>query len=119
MGCRGLSAAPRQTLGADYFQRLYAADPDPWGFATSAYERAKYDATLAALPRARYRAAFEIGCSIGVLTRELAARSGRLLAVDLLPQVLERARARCRGLDHVSFARMAVPGRAADARRST
>jgi hypothetical protein len=65
---------PRQSLRADYFRRLYAADPDPWAFATSSYERATYDATLAALPCPRYRAGFEIGCSIGVLTRDLAAR---------------------------------------------
>lgn len=102
-------ARPRQTLGAAYFRRLYAADPDPWSFATSAYERAKYAATLAALPRARYRAGFEIGCSIGVLTRDLAARCEQLLAVDLLPEVLARARRRCAGLPQVAFARMAVP----------
>jgi SAM-dependent methyltransferase len=100
---------PRQSLRADYFRRLYAADPDPWDFATSSYERAKYDATLAALPRPRYRAGFEIGCSIGVLTRDLAARCERLLAVDLLPEVLAGARRRCACLPHVKFERMAVP----------
>jgi SAM-dependent methyltransferase len=103
------AARPRSTLGADYFRRLYAANPDPWGFATSAYERAKYAATLTALPRQRYRAGFEIGCSIGVLTRALAARCERLLAVDLLPEVLARARACCAGLPQVAFRRMAVP----------
>jgi SAM-dependent methyltransferase len=100
---------PTETLGARYFERLYAADPDPWRFATSPYERAKYTATLAALPRARYQAAFEIGCSIGVLTRDLAQRCERLLAVDLLPEVLESARARCAGLPQVTLQRMAVP----------
>ena len=105
------AARCRPTLGAGYFRRLYAADPDPWGFATSAYERAKYAATLAALPRQRYRAGFEIGCSIGVLTRKLAARCERLLAVDLLAEVVARARARCAGLPQVAFERMAVPDR--------
>ena len=55
-----------------YFERLYARDPDPWRFATSDYERDKYAATLDALPSGRYTRAFEIGCSIGVLTRQLA-----------------------------------------------
>ena len=36
-------------MGAAYFDALYAVDDDPWGFATSPYERAKYDRTLAAL----------------------------------------------------------------------
>lgn len=103
------AARPSQSLDTDYFRRLYEADPDPWRFATSPYERAKYAATLAALPRVRYRAGFEIGCSIGVLTRDLAARCERLLAVDLLPEVLAAARARCAGLPQVVFRRMAVP----------
>ena len=37
-----------------------------------AYEREKYDLTLAALPEARYASALEVGCSIGVLTHDLA-----------------------------------------------
>ena len=52
---------------------------------------------------------FEIGCSIGVLTRKLARRCERLLAVDLLPEILARAPARCADLPGVSFPRLAVP----------
>ena len=40
----------KRSLEPAYFEALYAADPDPWRFATSAYEREKYTATLAALP---------------------------------------------------------------------
>jgi cyclopropane fatty-acyl-phospholipid synthase-like methyltransferase len=92
-----------------YFDRLYARDPDPWGFETSAYERDKYAATLAALPQPRFATAFEAGCSIGVLTRRLAERCDSLLAADLAEAALDRARARCAGLDHVRFARLALP----------
>jgi hypothetical protein len=42
------------TLQPGYFDRLYGQDPDPWRFATSDYERAKYAATVAALPRERF-----------------------------------------------------------------
>ena len=45
---------PASSLPPGYFEAIYARDPDPWRFADSAYERAKYDATLAALPRPRY-----------------------------------------------------------------
>lgn len=93
-----------------YFEDRYAADPDPWRFATSEYERAKYAATLAALPRRRYGAALEVGCSIGVLTRALAARCDALVAVDVAPSALDQARACCRDLAHVRFALNQVPG---------
>jgi SAM-dependent methyltransferase len=98
------------SLPASYFDDLYAKDPDPWRFAASAYEREKYAATLAALPQARYRDVFEVGCSIGVLTAALAPRCDALLAVDLAAAALEQARQRCADLDHVRFAQMAVPG---------
>ena len=38
----------------EHFEARYAADPDPWDFETSAYERAKYERTLAALGDRRY-----------------------------------------------------------------
>jgi 2-polyprenyl-3-methyl-5-hydroxy-6-metoxy-1,4-benzoquinol methylase len=91
-----------------YFDRLYAADPDPWQFTTSAYEREKYHATLAALP-ARIGSAFEIGCSIGVLTRHLAERCATLLAVDVAEAALAETRRRCADQANVTIARMQVP----------
>ena len=86
-----------------YFEALYASDPDPWQFATSDYEREKYAATLAALPERRFARGFEIGCSIGVLTKQLAERCDDLLAVDVSEIALAQARERCPG---VSFAYM-------------
>jgi hypothetical protein len=64
-----------ESIDRAYFDTLYAADPDPWRFATSAYERDKYAASLAALPDPAYGSVLEIGCSIGVFTRQLAGRS--------------------------------------------
>jgi len=96
-------------LGPDYFERMYGEDPDPWGFDTRWYERRKYDLTLAALPRTRYRSAFEPGCSNGALTERLAARCERLLATDLLDQVAERARARLAELPSVEVRSVAIP----------
>ena len=93
-----------------YFERLYQGDPDPWRFASSAYERDKYAATIAALPARRFRRGFEVGCSIGVLTRQLAARCETLLGVDVSETALAQARARCANLSGVTVAAMAVPG---------
>lgn len=97
------------SLPPEYFDGVYAAHDDPWAFATSAYEAAKYRATRDALPRARYRSALEVGCSIGVLTRMLAERCDALLAVDVSERALAQARERVRDLPHVRVARLRVP----------
>ncbi len=104
-----MSESSGGSLPPEYFDAVYDAHDDPWQFETSAYESAKYDATLAALPRTRYRAGFEIGCSIGVLTARLAERCDALLAVDVSKRALQRVRARCAALPQVQFACMRVP----------
>ena len=100
---------PRESLPPSYFADVYRANADPWGFETSPYEAAKYDATLAAVPRERYRSGLEIGCSIGVLTARLAGRCDALLAVDVDDTALARAGERCRSTRSVRFARLQVP----------
>ena len=100
---------PTATRPAADFERVYVQQVDPWDYETSAYEQGKYAATLAALPRARYRSALEIGCSIGVLTARLAGRCDALLALDHAPTALARARVRCRDLPWVTFRQMDVP----------
>jgi SAM-dependent methyltransferase len=97
------------SLPPRYFEDVYRANEDPWEFATSPYESEKYAATVAALPRERYHSGFEIGCSIGVLTRRLAARCDALLSVDVVESVLAQARERCRDLPQVRFARLVIP----------
>ena len=91
------------------FEALYRGDPDPWGMETSAYEAGKYDATLAALPRERYRSGLEIGCSIGVLSMRLAGRCDHLMALDVSETALARARVRP-GADRIEWVRAEVPG---------
>jgi SAM-dependent methyltransferase len=98
-----------RSLGADYFERLYAESPDPWHFETSQYEREKYEATIAALGARRFQNALEIGCSIGVLTAMLADRCDRLLSVDVNADALTGARRRCANKPNVEFARMMLP----------
>ncbi len=98
------------TVGRDHFERLYAERPDPWNYASSGYERAKYAATLASLPQARYARALDVGCSIGVLTEGLARRCDDLLAIEPVEAALAQAMARNAGHPNVRFARMMVPG---------
>ncbi|ODN71894.1 class I SAM-dependent methyltransferase [Methylobrevis pamukkalensis] len=97
------------TLPPTYFDDLYERAPDPWAFETSPYEDAKYAATLAALPHARYGRVLEVGCSIGVLTKRLASRCDHLVAIDPAARALDTARARCLDLPSVSFVQGHVP----------
>lgn len=103
------AAKRHRSLTGEYFETVYAGAPDPWKFETSPYERAKYAATLAALPADRYTNGFEIGCSIGVLTARLAERCERLLAVDTSEAPLIRARERLAGRPQVRFRQMSIP----------
>ncbi|HEX7164304.1 MAG TPA: SAM-dependent methyltransferase [Trebonia sp.] len=98
------------TVDAGYFRGRYAASPDPYGLAERWYEARKYAISVAMLPKERYGAAFEPGCSIGVLTTMLAPRCDRLLACDVVPDAVTSARARTAGLPGVQVERRAVPG---------
>jgi cyclopropane fatty-acyl-phospholipid synthase-like methyltransferase len=100
---------PRATLKPEYFDAIYAADPDPWNFADSPYEQAKYTITLNAMPKPRYRSALEVGCSIGVLTRPLASRCDAIVAIDAARAPLVEAKRRCADLPGVRFEQMFVP----------
>ncbi len=97
------------SLPPSYFDKLYSEDPDPWKFETSEYEANKYAATIAALPKERYRSAFEIGGSIGVLTEKLAPKCGSLLSVDVSKLAQDKAIQRCQHYPQVRFEMMRVP----------
>ena len=97
------------SMPSNYFEEMYAANPDPWDFETSEYEAKKYAATIAVLPRSQYQSAFEIGGSIGVLTEKLATRCQSLLSIDVSKQAQARAIERCAHLPKVEFEILQVP----------
>ena len=100
-GAHDTDAAQPNGLGRDYFDAMYAVSDDPWGFTDRWYEARKRAVTLAALPAERYGSVLEIGCSIGVLTEQLAGRSDALHAVDLSAAAVASARERLAGAPHV------------------
>ena len=100
-------AAPGER--ARRFDALYERRIDPWDFRGSDYERAKYAATLEALPRARYRRAVEAGCSIGELARALAARADATLGIDVSAVALDEARRAHAGVPGLEFALGELP----------
>ncbi|MER1995430.1 MAG: bifunctional PIG-L family deacetylase/class I SAM-dependent methyltransferase [Arthrobacter sp.] len=76
------------------FEDLYVRSSDPWNFEGSFYEHRKRALTLAMLPRESFGNVFEPGCSIGVLTAELARRAESVTAMDISARALELARQR-------------------------
>lgn len=97
--------APRDD---DVLDRVHRDRPDPWDVG-SFYERRKRAVTLAALPRERYGAALEVGCSVGELAADLAARCDRLLAVDSSAAAIDLARRRTAGTEGLEVRRARVP----------
>ncbi len=97
------------SLQPAYFDALYEENPDPWSFETSPYELAKYDRTTALLGERHYRSGLEIGCSVGVLTADLARHVDGLLSVDVSARALARARERNAAARNVRFERRRIP----------
>jgi SAM-dependent methyltransferase len=116
----GLEAVPTEAeivavpARAERFERLYAADPDPWGYCTSGYERAKYADTLAALPTRPLGPTLEVGCSIGVFTGQLAVRSRQVMGLDFSPRALALAQQRVGELSNVQLREASFPEQAPD-----
>ncbi|MEH3156662.1 MAG: class I SAM-dependent methyltransferase, partial [Gordonia paraffinivorans] len=77
-----------------YFDAMYAAGDDPWGFDHLWYEQRKRDLTVALLPSRRYEHVLEVGSSTGVLSAALLDRCARLTCVELHPRAVDVARRR-------------------------
>ena len=76
----------RPTLKPDHFDALYAADPDPWNFAASPYERAKYIRSHLM----HTKTAFPIGARGGMFNRRADA-SARAARCHSLPRDRRRS----------------------------
>jgi SAM-dependent methyltransferase len=79
------------SIPPSYFEAKYRADIDPWRFRTSDYERDKFEATIRALSKPRYRSGLEVGCAIGILSALLAKRCDGLIALDGSRTAIEEA----------------------------
>ena len=91
------------------FEARYRANPDPWGYTTSDYERRKYEATLAACAEGPFADALEPGGSIGVFSSLLAPRCERLTTIDAAPTAVAAARRRLAGAPHIDVILGEIP----------
>lgn len=91
------------------FDALFLRHRDPWDFETSAYERDKRAATIAALKGARFHSALEIGCATGVLTQALARHCDALLALDVSSEALSIALEQTPSGQNIQYRQAEVP----------
>ncbi len=96
-------------LTDDALDLLHRSHLDPWGVDERWYEHRKRALTVAALPRARFRRALEVGCSRGALAHDLSLRCDELVAVDRSPAAVSEARERLGRLDGVHVEERDIP----------
>jgi SAM-dependent methyltransferase len=107
-----------ETTSEAFFDAKYKSEADPWNFATDAYEQSRYCETLGVLAGRVFLRALEPGCSIGVLTEQLARFCGHVDAFDISATAVSKARNRCHHLDNVEIRHASlgdgIPGRSYD-----
>ncbi len=88
---------------------LYQGTDDPWGMRTRWYERRKRALLLASLPRETFTSAWELGCSNGEISADLAPRCGQILASDGNVRATELATQRLAAFPHARTATLWLP----------
>jgi SAM-dependent methyltransferase len=76
---------------------------DFWSFENSAYERARCEYLFSMLAGRRYARVLEIGCGAGYFTRFLTRLADQIVALDIAPAAITRARAHGTDLLAVDF----------------
>ena len=87
-----------EKVRADFDRLADLAGEDGWD------HNARHHAFLPGRLPPRLDEALEVGCGTGAFARALAGRSGRVLAVDLSPRMVEVARSRSGGHPNVEYA---------------
>lgn len=97
------------SVPTEHFEKLYEKSLDPWNYKTNTYEQNRFDVTLKSLPRKEYRNGCEIGCSIGILTKKLAAICTKMTGIDCSAKALEQAKKNVSNIDNIQLKLMRVP----------
>lgn len=79
-----------------FFEQLWQTG-DRWELDSSELDRASRGRQIELLADRRYPRALEVGCAAGAFTEMLVGLAERVLAIDIAPSAIERARSR--GLD--------------------
>lgn len=100
---------PGNPLSMEFFETKYQQDADPWQFGNSPYELNRYEEIIRTLGGRTFQRAFEPGCSIGILTARLAVCCDKVLAMDISPTAVERAREHCCAYPGVTIQQGCLP----------
>jgi SAM-dependent methyltransferase len=82
----------RGRMAEEFFENLWQRG-DPWELDSSEYELARYGRLLGLLEGQHYPRVLEIGCGVGSFTRLLARLADQVVALDVSPTAIRRARA--------------------------
>jgi SAM-dependent methyltransferase len=100
----------RQEFGsgsAAPFDQLYENAPqhDPWasGSPRYFYQRRKYDALIAMLPRRTYHRALDLGCGLGLFTERLSSCADEVVGIDISTVAIRYGTERMRALQNVKL----------------
>ena len=86
------------------FEPVYSNHPeDAWGYAHRPFEHQRFALIIKALSTLCASRILEVGCAEGHLTRLLAARADDLLACDIVPEAVQRARHNSQDLNNIRF----------------
>jgi SAM-dependent methyltransferase len=75
----------------EHYERVWQAG-NAWDFEDSPYENRRYAHLLEQVRDRHYERALEIGCGSGCFTRRLAEVAERVVAIDIAPSAIARAR---------------------------
>ena len=87
-----LMLARHDFTARDKLRRVFRRGADPYQYATSPYERTRFERMAGLLAGRRFRRALEVGCAEGYFTRSLAGFCDQVTALDLSEAALYRAR---------------------------
>lgn len=81
----------------DEFERLFRWSADPWNFETSRYEQERLQCLLGIVQQYPHDTVLEVGCAEGLFTSQLTKIAKDVVAIDVSPTALSRAKQRCPG----------------------
>ena len=87
------------------FDLLYEGTPDPFGVTLPyyRYQHLKYDTLISLLPNRPYVSALDLGCGLGLFTRQLSEYVDQVLGVELSQVAVEQAQRLSKEHANVSF----------------
>lgn len=81
--------------GYDELERLFQWSEDPWNFRSSQYEKDRLHFLLEVIKRYPHDTILEVGCAEGVFTSQLRNLGKQVVAIDVSPTALSRAKRHC------------------------